>query len=67
MPKTETKLPEPSHEREEVWADTKAAVGHYARNPCAATEHEVAAALRRIRELEAHSACGPAPKPAKEA
>ena len=66
MSKTKRKLPEPSHEREDVWADTKAAVNHYARNPCAATEHEVAAALRRVRELEAHPAPGPGAKPAKE-
>lgn len=67
MSKTKQNLPEPAHEREEVWAETKAAVGSYARNPCAATERGVASALRRVRELEAHSDCGPAPKPAKEA
>ncbi len=43
-------------EHESAWVDTKAAVGAYARNPCAATEKAVSAALGKVRDL---SACVP--------
>ena len=43
-------------EHESAWIDTKAAVGAYAKNPCAATEKAVSAALGKVREL---SACVP--------
>jgi hypothetical protein len=38
-------------ERKKAWAATKAAVGAYAKNPCKATEIEVAAALDKVKIL----------------
>lgn len=38
-------------ERKKAWESTKQAVGAYARNPCAATEIKVAAALGEVKRL----------------
>jgi hypothetical protein len=38
-------------ERKDAWAATKTAVGAYAKNPCRATEIEVAAALDKVKTL----------------
>jgi len=37
--------------KKDAWAATKTAVGAYAKNPCRATEIEVAAALHKVRTL----------------
>lgn len=38
-------------QRKQAWDTTKQAVGAYARNPCAATEIHVAAALKEVKRL----------------
>lgn len=43
-------------ERKKAWETTKQAVGAYARNPCAATEIKVAAALDEVKRV-----CAPCP------
>ena len=37
--------------KKKAWAATKTAVGAYAKNPCRATEIEVATALHKVRTL----------------
>ncbi len=52
-------MPSPKVEkakRKEAWAETKAAVGAYAKHPCEATEKEVKAALGKVKHL-----CTPCP------
>ena len=38
-------------ERKQAWETTKQAVGAYAKNPCAATEVQMAEALKEINRL----------------
>ena len=38
--------------RRAVWAETRAAAGAYARNPCAATEQQVESAVDHLRHLD---------------
>lgn len=46
----------------ETWAETKAAVRDYARNPCRATEQKVESAIDHIRRLDGNEPAQPKPK-----
>lgn len=46
-------------ERKKVWKVTKDAVNAYAKNPCAATEHGVEAAVAQVGRLP--NPCAPSP------
>ena len=48
--------------REKIWAETKAAVHDYARNPCRATEQKVESAIDHIRDLDGNEEARPKPK-----